>query len=579
MRMLVGLGLALVLGVVFVPAAEATHGPNVFSGQWTTNTGGVGFRVVTSAEGASALRSQGGTPCPSPTVYYRGGYYDPASGASGKVTGCTEGSHTHLVARYVGDPATDPGAAGEFDVNFVPPNRFDGSYTADSTKTKANPNGSPAPYTATFKAHFPGDGCCLESKGLTVDYAVPDRFGPRGSNGLVEYRTHAVDLEPRYWGARLTVKPCAPNTGYVWKIDGHRYIEHGCSIEYRFPKLGRYPVKVSEQLHPGVAGSRDVLIRDWLIVGIGDSMGSGEGVPDVEIGKGQPRARWEDRRCHRSAFSFEANVARAVEEHDKQTSVSFVHLACSGASITSGLLGGYEGIEPPRRGGLLAPQIEAMRSITEGRKIDALVVSIGVNDLHFGAVIKFCLFNGDCRDRKVIYDDKAAKFKNDSAGVPLRDLISSWIARLPNLYGKLNSALHGIVPPNRVYLAEYPDSTRNSDGKTFCDDLARINYFLRIRAADSQWLGEGFAAGLNAAGAQAARDLGWHYAAGAQDSFRTHGYCAGTNRLIVTYQDSNERQGDNNGTLHPNRAGHLVIGGLAAKKVLADLYPNGHARP
>jgi hypothetical protein len=131
---------------------------NVFAGQWTTNTGGVGFRVVSSSDGRQAITAQGGTPCSKPTVYYRGGYYDPASGHSGKVTGCTEGSPEHMVARYVGDPATDPGAAGGFDIHFVPPTKaspatFKGTYTSSA--------GTPgSPYTGVFKDHFQGDGCC-----------------------------------------------------------------------------------------------------------------------------------------------------------------------------------------------------------------------------------------------------------------------------------------------------------------------------------------------------------------------------------------------------------------------------------
>jgi hypothetical protein len=130
---------------------------NVFAGQWTANTGGVGFRVVGASEGTRAIADQDGKPCRKPTVYYRGGYYNQATGASGKVTACTE-SRERLVGRYTGDTATDKGAAGGFDVDFKPatetsPATFDGTYTSDSTAGKK-------PYRAVFKDHFKGDGCC-----------------------------------------------------------------------------------------------------------------------------------------------------------------------------------------------------------------------------------------------------------------------------------------------------------------------------------------------------------------------------------------------------------------------------------
>ena len=53
----------------------------------------------------------------------------------------------------------------------------------------------------------------------------------------------------------------------------------------------------------------DIYIKDYLVVALGDSYGSGEGAPDI---KSQPSGSifggytdpvWEDKRCHRSANS------------------------------------------------------------------------------------------------------------------------------------------------------------------------------------------------------------------------------------------------------------------------------------
>ncbi len=87
-----------------------------------------------------------------------------------------------------------------------------------------------------------------------------------------------------------------------------------------------------------------VHVRDFLIVSIGDSYGSGEGTPDVPQVLGlydgalniqyvSEPAKWADRRCHRSAFAGPAQAALAIEGADPQTSVTFLSFACSGAAV------------------------------------------------------------------------------------------------------------------------------------------------------------------------------------------------------------------------------------------------------
>jgi len=49
----------------------------------------------------------------------------------------------------------------------------------------------------------------------------------------------------------------------------------------------------------------------------------------------------EAARCHRSMISGQARAALAIEQADPRTSVTLVHLACSGAKIDKGLTDGY----------------------------------------------------------------------------------------------------------------------------------------------------------------------------------------------------------------------------------------------
>jgi len=94
--------------------------------------------------------------------------------------------------------------------------------------------------------------------------------------------------------------------------------------------IGSTPVVRLERLTDVGSAEIWVKLEDFLIVGLGDSNASGEGNPDVP---GLARPLWEDFRCDRSAQSYQARAASAIEKASDHSSVTFVHLACSGASF------------------------------------------------------------------------------------------------------------------------------------------------------------------------------------------------------------------------------------------------------
>jgi hypothetical protein len=164
------LGLSVLLlgaALLLVPAASAVRSAarkppvtHVWSGQWVTNSntgGGFALRAMASSYGIAAMKELRGQPCVQPTTYYRGGYYDPSNGRGGKVVGCTDGAS--FLARYLGDPKEDPGAAGGIDVDYIPPKSptdrpaFAGTYKPDAT-------GGPYKYIGVHGQDFDGDGCC-----------------------------------------------------------------------------------------------------------------------------------------------------------------------------------------------------------------------------------------------------------------------------------------------------------------------------------------------------------------------------------------------------------------------------------
>ena len=152
-----------------------------------------------------------------------------------------------------------------------------------------------------------------------------------------------------------------------------------------------------------------VLVRDFLIVAMGDSFTSGEGNPERNHTQTTP-AQWLDYRCHRSLFSYPVMLATTLTLADPRHSVTLIHVACSGATATEGVLGKYKGaikrkqavalwrgpltthgrrIDVPqewKRYGTeaedLEPQVTQVRTLLgdgeRARKPDLLLMSIGV---------------------------------------------------------------------------------------------------------------------------------------------------------------------------------------------------------
>ena len=165
-----------------------------------------------------------------------------------------------------------------------------------------------------------------------------------------------------------------------------------------FPVLGSYLVSLSVTNQAGYSAStmQKVTIRDLLVVSFGDSSASGEGNRNQQTG-------WEDRLCHRSRTSGPALAAKHLEDADPKTSVTYLNFACSGASVTNGIIGPYYGEQRnPTDVVPLEPQVDALvRAICGGRPawrcrpsqqrpVDILTINVGVNDLGFSDLLTSC---------------------------------------------------------------------------------------------------------------------------------------------------------------------------------------------
>lgn len=414
--------------------------------------------------------------------------------------------------------------------------------------------------------------------GVAIEVELPARYGLRDPDGLVRPARSPDEVRPDGFAIRIGVRvdgeQCRRRDTVVVRLAGELLPgppDGRCSIRARVRGEGVYRVEVVVARGDRVLrASRRVVVQDFLIVGIGDSNGAGEGDPDRGGGRS---ARWGDPRCHRSAGSYQAQVAATAEAVDDGSSVTFVHLACSGASIARGLLGPYRGIEDPGHDvPPLRSQVSAIQTLTRGREIDALLVSAGINEIGFGKLVAFCLAVTDC---------PGALYPNDRSLLTLDQHVQSVLEDVPEAFDRLAVRLDRAgVAPARVYVTEYFDSTRDDAGNV-CPALVDPSSPLPgddvFDQAEATWASERVLAPLNAIVADAAARHEWHYVSGSATAFATHGYCA-TDSWITTLLDSVTRQHDAYGTLHANRDGNRVNASIVWETLRGHLLPGGTPR-
>jgi len=455
-------------------------------------------------------------------------------------------------------------------------------------------------------------GGCGGEPGLAAsfDYEMPARFevpALRAPEEQSEYEVY-VDgpLQPDTWRVRFDAcRSTGSPVKYSWSIDGEQVsVETRCDgFAYEFPAEGEYSVSLAVEDSSGEEREQTevIVVRDLLIFGLGDSYASGEGSPDVnEFDEGG--AQWQNLRCHRSAQSGQVRAAQMIEDADPHTSVTFVHVACSGGRIHRALLEPYLGIV--ENGEFLPPQIVRVAELADDHEIDALFVSIGGNDINFSTVVEACVlgevchlgdpmidpllestadlvcgllgsFEDECKsylDPDVIDVDSLDartifEIGSKDEYVDDMDLHQDGLDDLPSNYDDLGQAIVGSLgmDPARVYLTEIPDVTRDEFG-VLCawpTELPGFTESLRIAAqqvpgvtkTEMEWASNYVLTELRAAMRAAAIKNGWQFVEGVDARFAGHGYCSDVTWL-TRLQNTFQFQGDQNGALHPNVAGY-----------------------
>ncbi len=256
--------------------------------------------------------------------------------------------------------------------------------------------------------------------------------------------------------------------------------------------------------------SEAIKVRDVFIAGLGDSIASGEGNPDRPIalsddgfcfrsylGTGATQyyrpsragykggraceapdslqlwqrqsALWFNSACHRSLYSYQTRTALALAERYPHIAVTYLPLACTGASIPDGLLGSQRAREcPPTKAAAgcqgtvnaqlteLREAVTAARHRQPDRKLDMVLLSIGGNDIYFSGLVT-----------DVIVDTRTerALFRRTGVMASLDDSRAALARDLPQSFGKLREALKPLVGDlsHVVYLSYANPALSNRD--------------------------------------------------------------------------------------------------------------------
>jgi hypothetical protein len=316
-----------------------------------------------------------------------------------------------------------------------------------------------------------------------------------------------------------------------------------------------------------------VMPRPMTIALLGDSYASGEGAPNRRLVRNLETANgaldkgagmWDDTLCHRSKHGGLLQGVKTLIAEVSAFEFDYVNVTCSGATIGDGLISNQfmdnAGLpmDPGNRkpGGSKPGQIRQVLDWLDAKQypvLDALVMSIGGNDVGFDWVVTTCLaaILGDCADEvKKVARQALADLRGDYAALN-EQFISQFQGRRKAI--------------GKVFITEYPDPTNGADGKACRLGLTRAagNPFdcwgpleAGISPSDFSFLKTEVLSGLNGAVAAAAKTHGWDLVGGIAERSTTRGLCNCNSGYFNTLGQSDHAQGDLYGSVHPNAAGY-----------------------
>src|SRR6202051_4297789 len=244
--------------------------------------------------------------------------------------------------------------------------------------------------------------------------------------------------------------------------------------------------------------SAEIKVRDIFIAGLGDSVASGEGNPDRAIGladegfcsryylgtagaqyyrpsragyKGgraceapdtlqnwqHQSALWFNSACHRSLYSYQTRTALALAVQYPHIAVTYLPLACTGATIADGLFGTQRAREclPSKSAancsGTVSAQLAELREAVTAAKrrqpdlrLDLGLLSIGANDINFSGLVADVIVE-NATERVLFRRSGVMGTVDDSRAALTRDLPQSFVRLREALKSLTGGALSHVV--------------------------------------------------------------------------------------------------------------------------------------
>jgi hypothetical protein len=335
----------------------------------------------------------------------------------------------------------------------------------------------------------------------TVERLCVNRAG-----SLMEYcerdGTREVYLSPGDHRIGVVLAAAPPDAvNCVWTFeDGSsepRRSEGTCEEEMRLRVIhGRPTIATVDIVLPDGTAQRvvsEIQVRDLLIAGLGDSVAAGEGNPDRPVrlsdegfcfrrflgletseyyrpGRAgyngnrscvveasdphadawaRQSARWLSGPCHSSLYGYQMRAALALAIENPRIAVTFIPLACSGATISAGFLGSQRIIECPNPGtnascsstsrAQIARLTEALaiaRKHRADRRLDLVLLTIGANDIQFAGLVADVII--EARTERLL-------FGRSGHIASIADSQKTLDRNLPNDFLQLRAALKPLV--------------------------------------------------------------------------------------------------------------------------------------
>jgi hypothetical protein len=247
-------------------------------------------------------------------------------------------------------------------------------------------------------------------------------------------------------------------------------------------------------------------------------------------------ARWMSAACHRSLYSYQLRTALALAVENPHVAVTFLPLACTGATIDAGLLGSQSARECPLRGacartvpGQIAQLQAALAQARRG--LDLVLLTVGANDIKFSGLVADVIITSGVE--RTLFSRGGLIASVDEAQHLLGRTFPAGFARLrtalkPLLGGDLervvyvaygNPAMQGEAPcpGGRAGLDVHPAFTADAGRLRRVAEFVQSKFLPRTRALA---LCDGAPACRNPASERMV------FVDGHQAAFASHGFCA-----------------------------------------------------